>query len=234
MFSILQSPSQIIQINPALETLFVRYQIDSTSNHPINEHLDCADLLVRLCEQLTEIEKCSAEDFRQFSLLELVDFLGRSHNYYRSKKIPELNQRICNLINATLSHQKNLIAALHYFDEYTQHLVEHFEEEELHLFPLASIAEKPKTFETKNEILNRFEFVEQHSVQHDSINSNQYYELISKCLELTTTSPDISMYLNIIKDQLISFKEDIELHEWFEESVFIPRLKRHFSVIEPN
>ena len=97
------TPLEIIKLNRNTEHLFNRYGIEK-SNKPIYQHSISKNLnnnlLIDLLECYEDIDKIKIDKFSKYRLPLLIDYLKKSHDYYISKRIPEIEQSISIFLEA--------------------------------------------------------------------------------------------------------------------------------------
>ena len=133
------TPLEVIRQNRNTEHLFNRYGIEK-SNKPISynslsKNLN-HNLIIDLLECYEDIEKVKLQKFSKYRLPLLIDYLKKSHDYYISKRIPEIEQSISILNFENESPPITRIVNI-FFKEYKKDVIAHFKTEEEIVFPFA-------------------------------------------------------------------------------------------------
>lgn len=236
MYRVDQSPAELLEINRRLEGIFKRYNINTLDKNPLDHAVGNPKFLIEILKGLSDPESFDVEEFEKFSNADLVDFLMRSHHYYSFKKIPEIKMSIKHLLDHSDSGVGILNTILNVFEEFVLHLNKHFKEEEEQLFSIALMVEKRPTTSDFKSLLKEHVVFETHKIQHEVIQSYNHMDLLTKYLSIFKPSNEIRSHYNILLEQLENLKLDLELHEWVEDAVLIPRVKNlvRFEGIKAN
>lgn len=231
------TPLEIIRQNRNTKHLFNRYGIEK-SNKPISynslsKNLN-HNLIIDLLECYEDIEKIKLQKFSKYRLPLLIDYLKKSHDYYISKRIPEIEQSILILNFENESPPITRIVNI-FFKEYKKDLIAHFKTEEEIVFPFAlnlyqavylNKRVNSVTFETnKNKALS---FLESHKE-----NDSELSKLHSTLLNFKLPSNNLS-YFHILLNQLKNFHEDLHIHDSIEDVVLMKKIKFLLSKIDIN
>ena len=133
------SPRQIVDVDRNSEHILNRYGIAKTSNKSILDNAFSNNFnglfIVDLLNCFYEVENIAHTEFEKYEIPTLVDYLKRSHKYYISKRIPEIEQTIDNIT----SQESNILGSFlkNFFKQYKYDIQRHFDTEEKNIFPFA-------------------------------------------------------------------------------------------------
>jgi regulator of cell morphogenesis and NO signaling len=172
-----------------------------------------------------EDEKTFSEnDYQKFSLEVIIDYIRKTHNYYLSKKLCEIEQIIEILLKDYTGGHHLLHILNNFFSEYTKGLTSHISVEEKQLLPYINcllkfekgeIEEERYFTATKNYSLKTF--VENHHDTEQDL-SNVRKTILNYQPPTTNQTP-----YRILITQLHSFETDLSVHALIEDKVLIPR-----------
>jgi regulator of cell morphogenesis and NO signaling len=178
----------------------------------------------------------SEKEYQQFSLEIIIDYIQKTHKYYITKKLCEIEQSIHILLNDYSDSHPLLHILNNFFSEYTADLTLHITVEENQLLPYITSLLKLEKEETgaekyfaatKNYSLKTF--VESHHDTEQDL-SNVRNAILNYQPPATNQTP-----YRILISQLHAFKIDLSVHALIEDKVLIPRalqlekkLNKHF------
>lgn len=176
--------------------------------------------------QTFEDEKTFSEKaYEKFSLEIIIDYIKRTHSYYLSKKLLEIEQNIHILLKDYSDNHPLLHILNSFFSEYTANLTSHIRAEEKHLLPYikcllkleAEEKDAEKYFaETKNYSLQTF--IDNHQDTEMDL-SNVRKAILNYQPPTTNQTP-----YRILITQLQAFEKDLYVHALIEDRVLIPRV----------
>lgn len=217
MFHLQQTPAEITQTNNTLTAIFHRYGIEPSSNKTLAKAVGNPQFFLGLLNGALSKEDRNSDFFATVPLSDIVEFLFRSHDFYQSKRLPEISLSIENLTQSA-SHGHAILHTIKVnFEDFSRHLIQHFEEEEHGLFQQALEVQRAEKAGQKQVFSIE-------KVAHPEVSAINYIELIQQYLNLFQSDRATAPYKRILQDQLNSLSLDFELHEWVEKEVLIPRL----------
>ena len=231
------TPSDVIKLNRNTEHLFNRYGISKSNKaiykYSLSKNLN-HNLIIDLLECYEDIEKVKLHKFTKYRLPLLVDYLKKSHDYYISKRIPEIEQSISILDFENESPPITSIVKI-FFKEYKKDLIAHFKTEEEVVFPFALNLYNAVYFNTK---LNPATFeIEKHKaltfLKSHSENDSELGKLHKTLLNFKLPTNSLS-YFHILLNQLKNFHEDLHIHDSIEDVVLMKKITFLLSKIDIN
>ena len=159
--------------------------------------------------------------FQQFDLPVILDYLRRTHTFYLTRRLAEINMAIHQL-DFKIPHRTYWVSLLsHFFDKICKELAEHIHEEQ-HLFPyvdaLILLKHGKNTqydFRRKVELIN-------YVLDHDDHVEMQLRSLI-KVLKKERAQFSDHLALNILLTRLELFDLDLTIHAKIENEVLMPK-----------
>lgn len=210
-----------------LQQVLERYDVD---NVRLTHHLSDLNTLsldnnfvlalLRLFEEDTIAQR---EDFADFSLHTILDYIQRTHRYYLSKKLPEIEQSIELMLRDYSDNHPLLTVLRQFYASYKADLTKHIQTEERFVLPhirlIATATEKGYNAEkfqslTKNYSLRAF--VEGHTDTEGDLQ-----KVRDTILEYTPPSTNTTLY-RVLLTQLELFEKDLSVHAIIEDEVLIP------------
>tara|TARA_B100000795_G_scaffold107866_1_gene79652 strand:+ start:6317 stop:7057 length:741 start_codon:yes stop_codon:yes gene_type:complete len=223
------SIKESIELNQLNESVLLRYGIPARKELSIGRS---ASNLVISTDFLVDILNCHGgasvfelEKFQRYSIPVLLEYLQKSHNFYREKKLLEIEQSVFNLMIGRIGSFSavNLIAL--FYTDYKKELINHFNLEENVLFPYAlalnKSAKDPKAREQAIELSQQYS-IAKFTVEHTE--SHKELDRVRESLRLFNPSKSDESALRVLLDQFKSFETDFYLHSLIEDEVLVPKL----------
>jgi len=163
----------------------------------------------------------NSEMFRHFPLPVIIDYLRKTHRYYLTKKLLEIEQSIHHLAtNYPLTHPLLLILNTFYTD-YRNHLTRHIEVEETKLLPYIEYLISKERGEVVDgqhyQSYSLKNFFDQH---HDT---EKDLEEVRRAMVQYSPPPSNQTMYRILLSQLQVLEKDLAIHALIEDEVLIPR-----------
>ncbi len=163
------------------------------------------------------------EQYSSFELKDVLSYLKMSHEFYLSKKLPEIEQQLTHVY--TKFSEYKLFRILHmFFQEYKTHLVEHIEREENTIFKYVDLLLSTNCAPSEE---HRFYFLQgSPSLNHFLANHSDTEQDLSAMRKVLKSENNykqlhpISMLLN----QLASLENHLNIHARIEDEVFVPKV----------
>lgn len=161
------------------------------------------------------------KEYEKEELSTILDHLKKSHTYYLSKKLPEIEQQMMHLYSKFPEYRLFKVLYL-FFQDYKGHLIDHIEQEEKTVFTYVSAllrSEKPSNEERMlllqgSPSLN--DFLEEHTDTEQDLSAMR--KILKSDASYKQLHP-ISMLLH----QLSSLENHLNIHARIEDEVFVPK-----------
>ncbi len=164
---------------------------------------------------------------KDYSVLQIIQYLSSTHHYYLSHKVPEIEQYITELEKqASPFNLRNIQLLKHFFKGYKGELTKHLDREEKEVFPYVIMLEKATSNNDYNNTLRdliKQKTIEKYEESHDSIDVklNDLKSLIIRYLPPVLNRELCQKLLT----ELFRLENDIQIHSQIEDSVLIPQVK---------
>jgi regulator of cell morphogenesis and NO signaling len=176
--------------------------------------------------QTFEDEKAFSEkEFDKFSLEIIIDYIHRTHGYYLSKKLLEIEQSINILLKDYADNHPLLPVLNKFFNEYRASLTTHIRAEEKQLLPyiknllkFEKEANDVEAYKLATKDYSVQSFIDSH---HDT--EKDLSDVRNAILEYQPPITNQTPY-RILVTQLEAFEKDLFVHALIEDKVLIPRV----------
>ena len=207
----------------------VRYNLDNVHDLLYSyEELKCIqvdkDFILQLLKAFEDEKNFFAHEFNCFSLDVIVDYIRRTHKYYLTKKLPEIEQSI-QLLSQDYSDKHPLLAILlRFYSAYKADLSEHIGKAEHVLLPYICYLQRcdansldAKEFFVRTKYYSLQNFVKGHHNTEDDL-----LAIRNAILEYNPPATNKTPY-RILLSQLQVFEKDLAVHALIEDQVLITR-----------
>ena len=187
--------------------------------------LDIDQQFIYTLLQAFEDEKTFSEkEYQNFSLEIIIDYILRTHRYYLTKKLCEIEQNIQILLKDYSGSHPLLQILNNFFYQYTAGLTAHIHEEEKYLLPYINCLVKfekgetdAETYFTATKNYSLQTFIDNHQDTEQDL-SNVTNAILNYQPPTTNQTP-----YRILVTQLQAFEKDLSVHALIEDKVLIPR-----------
>jgi regulator of cell morphogenesis and NO signaling len=212
-----------------VDQIVQRYAIPLTGNilHSYRElqEIDIdREFIYVLLESFENLDDFSPAQYKKFSLQTIVDYIRRTHRYYRSKKLLEIEQSIGILLKNYDGDHPLLAVLDKFYTDYRRDLVEHIKAEEAYVLPYVDMLLEWEHDRTVTS--DRFHQANSFSLKNFVENHHDTEEDLSKVrntiLQYQPPATNETPY-RILLTQLQVFERDLAVHALIEDHVLIPR-----------
>lgn len=218
----MEQPFQVEQITQRYAT-----PLDSKILHSYCELQDIKidrEFIYVLLQSFEDLSAFSASDYQGFSLPTIVDYIRRTHRYYLSKKLLEIEQSIDILLKDYEGGHPLLSILGTFYQDYKKELTQHIKMEEAHVLPYIDILIKldiegafPTHPRLQSKKCSLKSFVESHHDTEEDL-SQVRNTILQYQPPITNQTP-----YRILLTQLQMFERDLAVHALIEDHVLIPR-----------
>jgi regulator of cell morphogenesis and NO signaling len=159
------------------------------------------------------------------SVVDMVEYLKATHNYYINIMIPEVENRINALIQHSDINQKEFLLVKNFFTEYKNEFYAHIELEEKSIYPYSIEVYKAFINKDLEEGLKKkmhSEPIESYAEEHSDIES-KLFDLKNILIKYLPESRD-SYLRNQVLNALFKLENDLNDHSRIENMVLVPRI----------
>lgn len=215
------SVSDAIHFEPLTELALQRFNVDLSKGDMSFSQVDVESIkdvnfIVDLIKFYSNPVKEEVDQFEQYSLDVLLDYLQRTHRFYIDKILPKMEMNIKNIFDLFPEH--SIVPLLnHFYNQYQNDLLEHIELEEKHLFPYAKklmVEQLPKDYS-----VHEFRLHHDHRIQ-------DHLEDIIMVIEEDIPLVSKTFAYRMFKNLLSQFQVDLNIHHMIEEKVFLDKLAK--------
>ena len=235
MISHLLTPKTITQYDRNIVHLFSRFNIGPDSTQKLNEICEKDEininLLVDLINCYNDLSCLEKTNFKDYSIMDLIDYLEKSHFYYIEKKIPEIEQSLLKL-GLQESFSFNYIF-IKFFEEYKKDIVSHFKTEDEVLFPFCKVLDRYIKFNSQEDLIYILENKETvyHLMNQHKKNNDDVDDLQKLLIKYSPKSNKLS-YFEIFLNQMSLFQKDLKIHAEIEENVLMEKIYNNLKAFE--
>ncbi len=172
------------------------------------------------------------EKMQNYPVDMIVDYLKETHNYYRNKALPEIEELVKRLVISCEEDCDNLKLIENFYSKYKEELLVHLSNEEEKFFPY--VLELIKTGNSNlnlKQIKNKYSFsYTGHNKEHEAVVA-KLFDL--KNIIIKYLPPNYNQGLgNNLLSALFVLDKDLIDHERLEDVILLPALKELESQFE--
>ncbi len=176
------------------------------------------EFLMALLEVFENPAEFQPAKFENFSLVTIVDYIQKTHSYYISKKLPEIEQSIYTLEKGFPETHPLLLLLHAFYTDYTRHLTRHIEMEERELLPyITNLELQGNSLQSSTPAISIASFIDQH---HDT---EKDLEDVRNAILHYSPPEDQQTPYRILLSQLQVLEKDLAVHALIEDDVLLPR-----------
>lgn len=182
------------------------------------------DFIYTLLETFENTNSFSKDKYDKFPLETIIDYIQRTHTYYLSKKLLEIEQSIHILLRDYSDRHPLLPILQKFYIDYTTDLTAHIHHEEKELLPYISKLMEVEQSETN--AIKYYNVIKNYSLQsfidthHDT--EKDLSEVRSVIKEYQPRKTNLTPF-RILLSQLETFEKDLCVHALIEDNVLVPK-----------
>lgn len=210
-----------------VDQIIQRYTMPLNSNilHSYHElqdmHID-PEFIYVLLEAFENLNDFKPEKYAPFSLQTIVDYIRRTHRYYLSKKLLEIEQSIGILLKNYEGNHPLLSVLNKFYSDYKTDLIEHIKAEEVSVLPYIDMLIKSEPDKTFDRLVKAKNFSLKNFVKNHHDTEEDLSKVKNTILQYQPPSTNQTPY-RILLTQLQMFERDLAVHALIEDHVLIPR-----------
>ena len=163
----------------------------------------------------------------EFSLSLIIDYIHKSHSYYLTNKVPQVEALIHELSRKAAPEQKKQLTLIErFFSEYKNELTEHIEDEEQRVYPNVLLLDEAfNTGVIKDEhlALIREYPIDAYARKHSNI-EEKLYDLKNIIIKYFSPAID-SATSNALLTEIFRLERDLNDHARIEDKVLVPKVR---------
>lgn len=212
------SIQSMYHFEPLSELALIRYSIsqpDFKFEFESEDGKRQVDFVLKLMELYSNPEAFNSDEFDEFSLHLILEYLERTHDFYLVTMLPKMEQAILGIVKLFPDHTITKLLN-QFFLNYKRELEEHIAMEEQLLFPYARTLAQGGS----QGSYSVGDFQNEHSMQVEDA-------LVELVVLLEHDFPEVvrSFAYRSFKNLLEQFQLDIHIHHLIEEEVFLNKLE---------
>lgn len=177
-----------------------------------------ADFFLAIVNTYTNPDYFPKEALQSFSPLLIIQYLKKTHQYYKSYVLPKMEKQLDHLISGSDENQEKLKVIDAFYRKYKNELLNHIQDEENNIFPyVESLVNNPSKLKGSFKIMD---FEQQHT--NVEVQINDLKNLILKYLDPIYDDNDCNEFLTTV----FNFEKDITDHARIEDAILIPQVIR--------
>ncbi|WP_028979005.1 hypothetical protein [Sporocytophaga myxococcoides] len=180
------------------------------------------DFVIGILKAFDENTDFPTQELMSFSLTSILNYLKKTHEYYLSKKLPEIELSIENLIREYAPGYPSLVHSGSLFLSYKEDLIKHIWEEELELFPYIEYLQSIKLHGFKFDVHSKLSKYSISTFIHSHDDHEKGLESIKEIILAAANQREPVMAYRIFLIQLEIFSKDLHKHSMVEDEILIP------------
>lgn len=231
MLSASYTVNEIKEHNYLLEMVLDRFDVSSKNGNATLEIISLENgcnlnFLIEILNLFDSEKPFCKKRLQQYNIPTVIDYLQRTHKYYLSKRLFEIEssvEQVCHAhYNDTFVHS----ILNNFFTEFKTELWEHIEMEENFLFPHVQflISCAPATKNTKWLKRRLLNFSLQKFIADHNDNSETQLSEFTEMLDYLYPKEQVFSPVSILHQQLKGFEKDLHIHALVEDEVLIPKV----------
>ena len=226
---------EILESNKMANAVLLRYDINRKNDHPLSticgeKEIDTS-FLIDVINHLDDQSHTELESFYAYEIPTLIDYLERSHKFYRNTILPKIGLNLDILLSGSNSNAHLLVCA-NMFKKFNDSLINHLYFEEKNLFTYYKYIYNAYCHNWNRYLV--MNYIDLYSID-DFVNSHPKIErnldYIIDILSNYTPQSSHKLTYNIIMRLLKNLKRDLELHALIEDEVLIEKVLKIRSEI---
>jgi len=222
--------ADVIHFNYILLPVISRFNIELGFGEKTVEEVcrDCdvnLEFFIEITNSFVDSEYIPQKDLGSFPVRLIVDYLQKTHDYYLTEKMPQLEAMIKKMVNKSGTENDNTRLLMNFFSEYQEELRNHIEREENKVQPYVLEIEKAFTRKELSDALEKS--IQEYSIEdfaneHDNV-EEKLFDLKNIIIKYMPPCIDKSL-CNSLLMELYRLEADLNAHAELEDKVLIPKV----------
>lgn len=183
-----------------------------------------SDFISVLLKMFEEEEYFPEEELNRFPLDVILDYINRTHRYYLSKKLPEIEQSIELLLSDYYDNHPLLFLLRNFYTKYRNGLTQHIQGEEKILLPYVQwlMQESRGKCNTASFLLHFKRYSVLKFIETHSDTEGDLQEVRETIRQYNPPVTNLTPY-RILLTQLQFLEKDLSVHAIIEDRILVPR-----------
>ncbi len=231
MVDVVQSNIQLLAVIQRLE-IPLGFKEKSVSEICKENEVDI-NFFIHLANSFLDKENLIAENFDDYPVEWLINYLRNAHRCYLDYRIPEIERQIIAFESNVDRKDKNVELLLNFFREYIKEFTMHIEQEESNVFPyILQLNQVINDGVTLQDVDLSIDSISKYHEDHHNIEET-LFDLKSILLKYLPPPVSNCQYNNLIFD-IFRLESDLLDHAELEEKVLFPRVRKMEDEIKNN
>ncbi len=183
------------------------------------------DFFLTILNAFHDPQLLDTEFLQSFSANLLIDYLQKTHNYYLSNKIPEIESLIEYMISECVNNKDSYILLQKFFEEYKKELVKHIDREESRVYPY--VIELDHAHQNKSISGSLLSKIKEYSIasyeeEHDNV-EEKLTDLKNIIIKYLPPSENQKNKFKLLKELTI-LEKDLHDHARIEDLILVPKV----------
>lgn len=222
--------ADVIHHNYSLLPVITRFGInlgfgDKTVEEVCNDHFINNEFFLEITNSFVDDEYIPQKDLHSFSVKLIVDYLQKTHDYYLTEKIPEMEKMIGEMVIKSGADTQKSELVRNFFNEYHEELKNHINREEQRVQPYVLEIENAFEKGSLNAPLRKkiLEYsINDFAKEHDNV-EEKLYDLKNIIIKYLPPCSDKAL-CNRLLMELFRLEKDLKAHAELEDKVLIPKI----------
>ncbi|MFO8234280.1 MAG: hemerythrin domain-containing protein [Bacteroidales bacterium] len=164
------------------------------------------------------------EKMRKYPVKLIIEYLMKTHNYYRDKILPEIEDMITKLIQSCPHNCDNLQLIDEFYKKYRDELLQHLKNEEGKFFPyILEVSEANNVGSEADKIKKKYLFsYDNHREEHENV-LGKLFDLKNILIKYLPPTYNQDLGNNLLS-ALFVFEQDLNDHERLEDIILLPAI----------
>ncbi len=221
--------ADLVHMNYLLVSVINRFGIglgfgDKTVDEVCKNHEVNVDFFLEIVNSFHDPNFFPGKNLQDFSIQFIIDYLGKTHQYYLQEKIPEIEALIEQMLVECYPENDHAQLIMSFFKEYKNELMSHISREDEVVFPYSLLIEKKYT-DTPNSmsIEESSDYsISRYRSEHNDI-EEKLFDLKNIIIKYLPSPQNKTLCLSVLTE-LFNLEKDMSDHSRIEDNVLIPKV----------
>lgn len=185
------------------------------------------NFFLQLCNSFHDKEYLPSDQFPEFPLEWIINYLRNAHRCYVNYRIPAIEQQVLMLEKENVDNVQNMELLINFFKEYIREFNSHIDREEKSVFPyIVSLDGVINDHALLNEFKAQYgdAYIDKYLDDHNQI-EEKLFDLKNILLKYLPPPVEDCKYDHLLYD-LFRLESDLMDHAELEEKVLFPRVRK--------
>lgn len=221
--------ADLVHMNYLLVSVINRFGIglgfgDKTVDEVCNNNKVNVDFFLEIVNSFHDPNFFPGKNLQDFSIQFIIDYLGKTHQYYLQEKIPEIEALIEQMLEECYPENDHAQLIISFFIEYKNELMAHISREDEMVFPYSLLIEKKYTDTTSGMSIEESSdySISRYRSEHNDI-EEKLFDLKNIIIKYLPSPQNKALCLSVLTE-LFNLEKDMSDHSRIEDNVLIPKV----------